>query len=289
MGNSKLAKTKKRLNAIRSTKKITNAMKLVSSSKEKKFANSLIDAKKYLDKVSFSFNNTIFINSLNLDMNKVDMNLFKRDKNIFKNLIIVITSNSGLCSSYNQNVIKHLNKIYKENDDILVIGEKGKLELAKEKLDFNLDFISINKLINSFTIKEFVLFLKNEFLLKKYRYIKIVYTHYINSLISKTIDENLFPIKLKENKNRNYSSIYEPNMKEVIDNMVIEYLISKLNYILIDSRLSEESLRRFSMEKASSNADDLIYDLNLIYNKERQASITSEINEVVSGSKALLN
>jgi len=288
MGNSKLASIKKRLNAINSTKKITGAMKLVSSSKEKKLINELNEAKSYYMKVESSFNNAVFLNSSNKENDKIDMRLFKRDKTIFKNLIIIITSNSGLCSSYNQNIIKHLKKIFKENDEILVIGEKGKIELIKEKEEFIDDFIDLNKNLNLFNEKEFINYLINEFLSKKYRYIKIVYSHYVNSLISKVIDDNLLPIKLKVNKKRGYSPLCEPDKDEVIRKMTIEFLLSKLNYYLFDSKLSEESLRRFSMEKASNNAQDIIDDLTLIYNKERQTSITSEINEVVSGSKSIL-
>lgn len=286
MSNS-LNSIKTRLTSVKSTKKLTNAMMLVSSSRERKLASLFKDTSSFYNNLKETYDNSIFLNLVNNEADNYDSIYLKENKKSKKRLIIVVTSNSGLCSGYNINVLKYLKNNYKENDEILILGEKGKRELISENITFYDDFLHILKNFNLFSVNELVSFIKEKYKSKEYKEIKLVYTHYINPIISKVEEETILPLKINENKSRNYSPIYEPNKKEFINRLIDEYLLAKLYYHLADSLLAEESARRNAMDNASKNADDLIENLNLEYNKVRQTNITTEISEIISGSKLI--
>lgn len=276
---------KDRLGSIQSTKKLTNAMKLVSSAKEKKLNNEYSLVIDFYNRFLTIFNNTIFINRNNPDCDSFNNNLLKKyDSN--KRLLIVITSNNGLCSGYNNEVIKFLRNYYQKNDEILIIGEKGKNELANENIDINDEFVDYLK-ENSSDFKELKDYLVTLYNKGEYKEIDLIYTHYHNSLISKVESLKLLPIDIKTNYKRNYSPSFEPSKEEVVNYLIEEYLYYTLYTKIFDSRIAEESARRLAMDNATKNADDLIDNLKLEYNKIRQSNITSEINEVSSASRNL--
>ena len=276
---------KDRLGSIQSTKKLTNAMKLVSSAKEKKLNNEYSLVIDFYNRFLTIFNNTIFINRNNPDCDSFNNNLLKKyDSN--KRLLIVITSNNGLCSGYNNEVIKFLRNYYQKNDEILIIGEKGKNELANENIDINDEFVDYLK-ENSSDFKELKDYLVTLYNKGEYKEIDLIYTHYHNSLISKVESLKLLPIDIKTNYKRNYSPSFEPSKEEVVNYLIQEYLYYTLYTKIFDSRIAEESARRLAMDNATKNADDLIDNLKLEYNKIRQSNITSEINEVSSASRNL--
>lgn len=276
---------KDRLGSIQSTKKLTNAMKLVSSAKEKKLNNEYSLVIDFYNRFLTIFNNTIFINRNNPDCDSFNNNLLKKyDSN--KRLLIVITSNNGLCSGYNNEVIKFLRNYYQKNDEILIMGEKGKNELANENIDINDEFVDYLK-ENSSDFKELKDYLVTLYNKGEYKEIDLIYTHYHNSLISKVESLKLLPIDIKTNYKRNYSPSFEPSKEEVVNYLIEEYLYYTLYTKIFDSRIAEESARRLAMDNATKNADDLIDNLKLEYNKIRQSNITSEINEVSSASRNL--
>lgn len=285
MGAS-LSKVKHRLKSVKSTKKITNAMKLVSSVRVKKIGNIFESVSKYYTGLSEVFDNVLFTNILNTDKKFISPLLEKNDKST-KTLYILVTSNGGLCASYNNQVFKYFENVYRNNDEVILIGEKGKILLNRVSLKGNEKFISILKTLNLIKTNELTLYLKDLYLTNKYKEIRIIYSHMVNSLISKVENEILFPIEIKENKKRVYSPIYEPNKEEVCSYLLKEYISTKIYFYLHDAFLAEESARRNAMDNATKNADKLIDELNLEYNKARQNAITQEITEVVAGAKAI--
>ncbi len=276
---------KDRLGSIQSTKKLTNAMKLVSSAKEKKLSNEYSLVIDFYNRFLTIFNNTIFINRNNPDCDSFNNNLLKKYESN-KRLLIVITSNNGLCSGYNNEVIKFLKNYYQKNDEILIIGEKGKSELTNENIDINDEFVDYLK-ENSSDFKELKDYLVALYNKGEYKEIDLIYTHYHNSLISKVESLKLLPIDIKTNYKRNYSPTFEPSKEEVVNYLIEEYLYYTLHIKIFDSRIAEESARRLAMDNATKNADDLIDNLKLEYNKIRQSNITFEINEVSSASRNL--
>ncbi len=281
---SNLVEIKNRIELIKSSKKITDAMKIISSVKEKKYLKEFYGIKTYSDCVNDVYNNTVFLNPINPEVDQFNSELLKQVDSK-KVLYILVFSTSGLCGAYNQNIIKFFKTIYHKEDEILLIGQKGISELKKEKAIFNGEFIDLNKKPNFLQVKKFILFLIDKYKSGNYKEIRIVYSHYINSLISRPVDVKMIPLSVKENKKRNYSSIFEPNKEMIVERLIEEVLISSFLNYLYDSLISEFSSRKIFMENASKNADELIEKLTLEYNKERQNSITEEINEVINGSR----
>lgn len=281
-----LSKVKNRLKTVKSTKKITNAMKLVSSVRVRKIGTIFDSVSTYYNGLEHVFDEILYYNVFNKE-DPFKSPLLEKNTKSNKTLYVIVTSNGGMCSSYNNQVIKYFENVYKNDDEILVIGEKGAILLGRDSLKGNEEFISLLKKLNLFKTKEFTEYLKKVYLTCLYKEIRIIYSHVVNSLISKVENKVLFPIELKENKNRNYSPIFEPNREEVSAYLLEELISTRIYFYLHDALLAEESARRNAMDNATKNADEIIERLNLEYNKARQNAITQEITEVVSGAKAV--
>ncbi len=284
MAGQNLENVKRRLGTVKSTLKITNAMKLVSSVKARKLQSVYESNKVYNENCNKLLDSILFYNDANPDCNFNSKLLLKNNKSN-STLYIVVTSNVGLCANYNNNVIKFLSDIYKEEDEVFIIGLKGSLELNAKNLKHNDKFID---LLNNFDdestnklIEEIVELYKSD----KFKKISIIYTHFINSIASKVTEKQLLPLDIKVNKKRGYSPTFEPSKDEVIEYAIKKILYGNLSYYLYDSKVSEENARRNAMDNATKNGNELIDKLNLEYNKARQAAITQEITEVVAGSK----
>ena len=283
MATQNLENIKRRLSSVKSTLKITNAMKLVSSVKVKKIQNVHDYKKDLFLKYQSLLNDVIFTNSINPDCNYESIYL-KENNQTSKKLYVVLSSNLGLCSNYNNNVINYLKNIYKNGDEILVIGQKGYIELNNMNVKLDTSFIDLTNNFDDTKLEKLINYLKDLYKDKKYNKIVVIYTQFINSIASKVNEFQLLPIKLEENLHRFYSPIYEPSKEEVIDFLIDKVLSTFSEYLIYDSMLSEENARRNAMDNATKNGNELIDKLNLEYNKARQAAITQEITEVVSGS-----
>ncbi len=284
MAGQNLENVKRRLGTVKSTLKITNAMKLVSSVKARKLQSIYESNKKYNESCSKLLDSLLFYNEANPDCNYNSKLLLKNNKSN-KNLYIVITSNVGLCANYNNNVIRYLTNIYKNNDDVYVVGMKGSLELNSRNLNYNDKFIDLFNNFNNESINELIEEVVKLYKSDEYKKISIIYTHFINSIASKVEEKQLLPLDIKINNKRGYSPVFEPSKDEVIEYAIKKVLFGNINYYLFDARVSEENARRNAMDNATKNGNELIDKLNLEYNKARQAAITQEITEVVAGSK----
>ena len=284
MAGQNLENIKRRLSTVTSTKKITNAMKLVSSVKVTKLTSFYGARKKYFNNISKIYDNSIFYSINNPEATYNNPYLVSNNLSN-KTLYIVVTSSLGLCANHNHNIIKEFKNSYKNGDEVFAIGTKGYEELHNDDIRINTDFIDvINDLsfanINALKNKLCDIYVQNE-----YKEIRIIYSDYVNTLISKPKNEVLLPLEIKTQNNRGYSPVYEPKKDKFINDLVDEFLIAKLFYYLADSKLSEENARRNAMDNATKNANDLIDKLYLEYNKARQSAITQEITEVIAGSK----
>ncbi len=284
MAGQNLENVKRRLGTVKSTLKITNAMKLVSSVKARKLQNVYDAKKKYSDNCNLLLDSLLFYNEANPDCNFNSKLLLKNEKSK-KALYIVVTSNVGLCANYNNNVIRYLQNVYKKDDEVIVIGQKGVIELNSKNLEFVDEYVNLLANFDENTVEKFVFELADKYKSDKYNKVSIIYTHFVNSIASKVDEKQLFPLNIKENKKRGYSPVFEPSKDEVIEFAIKKVAFANMMYYLFDSRVSEENARRNAMDNATKNGNELIDKLNLEYNKARQAAITQEITEVVAGSK----
>ena len=279
-----LNKTKRRIASIKSTKKITKAMELVSTVKLRRYKNVMLENNLYTDEI-ISLTNLLL--SFTPSKSDDDKSLYLKE-NIEANdtLYLVITSNLGLCASFNNDVFHFVKgNIGKENSLIMPIGLKGDEYFKKEGYKMDERFVKVNERINYSDIKHISDYLLKSFLDKKFKSIKLVYTHYINSIRFKPTLINIFPLEgVKKVDSLAYSPIFDSDVSSLIDEFIPLYTTSLLYQRIVEAQVSEQANRRMAMENANDNADELINKLTLEYNKARQAQITQEISEVISGA-----
>ena len=275
-----LNKTKHRIASINSTKKITKAMELVSTVKLKKFKNVMLKNELYSNELK-SLTCTLF-SRLDDEENK-----YTKLNDADKDLLIVVSSNLGLCAGYNNDIYHYVEQNFDKNEVVIIpIGMKGDSYFKKAGFVLNEEFVSLNEKINYLDITRLGKMVLSYFENKKYRSIKLVYTKYVNSIKFVPNTLSLFPLEIENvNDSTLIEPLYDPDLKTLIDNLVPLYVNINLYQKIVESQVCEQASRRNAMENATDNADELISTLTLEYNKARQAQITQEISEVIAGQK----
>ncbi|ATZ17723.1 ATP synthase F1 subunit gamma [Mesoplasma melaleucae] len=263
--------------------KITNAMQLVASAKLRRIGKKVTETQEYVFEVYSIFNEIIKHSSESIYLKN-------STNDIKKTLWVVVNSNLGLCGGYNTNVNKLVISNFKKEDQIYAIGSKAvsaynskklkiKNECASVDIDFTLEQAKQigNELLSYYSSGEF-----DE--------IQIVYTKFINNVTFEPTILRVFPIIKDDTQEITSSSYYsfEPSAEEVLNNAVTLYLSTIIFGTIVESQVSEQASRRLAMENATNNGKELEYNLSIKYNRERQASITQEISEIVSGANALM-
>lgn len=278
-----------RITSVGSTQQITKAMKLVSATKLRRAQNAITQMRPYAQKLNGLLAN--LADSIDVDSLKVYF-----DKREVKNVLIVpITSDRGLCGSFNANVIKLAGRVIAEkyqgkNITILPIGKKGSEFFGKTKHmvinDSRDAFLTLNA-ETGFSIGERIL---AEFKAGKYDAVEIVYNQFKNAATQILTNDQFLPIDKStfggagDAKN---DYIFEPSKGEILEDLIPRILKTHVYRCLLDSLASEHGARMISMDKATDNAGELIKALKLEYNRARQAAITTEISEIVGGAAAL--
>ena len=275
-----LNKTKHRIASIKSTKKITKAMELVSTVKLKKFKNVMLKNELYSNELK-SLTCTLF-SRLDDEENK-----YTKLNDAEKDLLIVVSSNLGLCAGYNNDIYHYVEQNFDKNEVVIIpIGMKGDSYFKKNGFALNEEFVLLNEKINYLDITRLGKTVLSYFENKKYRSIKLVYTKYVNSIKFVPNTLSLFPLEIENaNDSTLIEPLYDPDLKTLIDNLVPLYVNINLYQKIVESQVCEQASRRNAMENATDNADELISNLTLEYNKARQAQITQEISEVIAGQK----
>lgn len=273
-----LINTKRRIQSISSTKKITKAMELVATVKLKKWKDGMENVISYLNNM-----NDIIANCASSD-NDLDLLEFKNFKDANSTLYIIVTSSLGLCGGYNYNVFKLLNSNIKENDKVLVFGTKGLAKLNNENIDNIDDYVSYLDKFDYSKVANLVNIIKDEYGSGKYKSVKLISTVYVNSLTFTPTIFDIFPLTNLKNEDNNKDIIFEPNKEEVLKLLLPKYINTFIYARLVEAIVCEQASRRNAMDNANDNAEELLEKLNIEYNKARQAAITQEITEVVAGA-----
>lgn len=279
---------KRRIKSVNSTRQITKAMELVSSAKLRKARERQERNKSYFNIVGKTVQEII-------SSTKGIQHEFLKKREVKKSAYIVITADGGLCGGYNTNVIKkavvHMNE--KEKVSVIAIGQKGRDYFKKRGYDLDGEFIHISD-EPSYTkaqgIGRLAIELYKQELVDE---VYLVYTEFLSTINQKPKIIKLLPIEasveedqVKKNDKRTLMS-YEPSPEAVLSFLVPKYIDSMIYGALIESAASEQGARRIAMENATDNASEMIDDLQLQYNRARQAAITQEIAEIVGGAEAL--
>lgn len=277
MGNQ--AAIKARIKSINTTKKITSAMQLISTVKLQKYRNLAYKTISYESEIENCIKR--ILNS-NFDLECS----YLKENDINNKLFIIFCSDMGMCGAYNNNLLKLILKEVKKDDYIYLIG--GKIYNQLKRYNYNIlnDYLNSDKIdyhkLNKIS-KQAIAMFDN----KKISSINVIYTKFKNNVSFNEDIKQILPIKI-EKKDIHYPEVlYEPNSNVVLNDLIPLLSESLIYRLFIESQTCEHGSRRFAMENATNNADELNEKLLLEYNQARQASITSEITEIVAGADAL--
>lgn len=274
--------TKRRIKSVNSTKKITKAMELVSTSKLKRCRDAF-DRNSVYTSETLELVQEVLSNVKNVD------NQYLVKKDIKSKLYIVITSNLGLCGGYNANVYSLVkDNVDLENDYLITLGSKGNSYFNKRGYNIVHSINEETTGLEQEASKQIALKALEMFTNNSVGEVHIIYTKFVNSLTFKAEDLKLLPVEVekKEVSGPTQELMIEPDANEVLNELLPFYFNSVIYGSLIESHVSEQASRRTAMENATDNAEEISGKLLIQYNKARQSAITQEITEVVAGANA---
>ena len=279
---------KNRIKGVQNTQQITKAMKMVAAAKLRRAQDKVINARPYARKISDLFTHLVTEEDLNNPF------IFERDaKNI---ALVVVTADRGLCGAFNTNIIKEATHFIEDNSqttavNVYCLGKKGFDYFNKR------DYDVVDKRTGLFSTLEYssALDITNElikmYLNSTFDKILIIYNEFKSIIQQKIVVEQFLPIpiskKTNDEKKKEPYYIFEPDQKSIFEYLLPKHLKAQMWRILLESNAAEFGARMTAMDNATTNAKELIRTLQLKYNKERQAAITKEILEIVSGANAL--
>ncbi len=283
-----LKEIRNRISSIKSTMQITSAMKMVSAAKLKKAQDAITAMRPYSSKL------TELLQNLSATLDADAGGDYSKQREVSNVLLVVITSNRGLCGGFNSSIIKETIKKIESNYqevqvDLLTIGKKGNDILSKTYSVIE----TRNDLFDNLTfenVAEVAEKIMNLYVTGAYDKIEIIYNRFKNAATQIPQVEQFLPIKPLEGKtNSNVDYIFEPSKEGIVLELIPKSLKTQLYKSVRDSFAAEHGARMTAMHKATDNATELRDELLLTYNKARQAAITNEILEIVGGAEALKN
>jgi len=288
-----LKEIRNRIDSVNSTKQITSAMKLVAAAKLRKAQDAIVKLRPYARKLRE------FMQKLSTEFTDNEkLALYTEERKEEKILMVAIASNKGLCGGFNNNVLKAVLELletkYKEqyaanNVEIISIGQKIRDLLRIKKVQVQTSHDELLDNINFESVTELSNVLIDKFLKKEYDKILLIYNRFKNAATQELEIEQFLPL-VPENTDEEQAEkdyIFEPNKQELLQDLVPLTLRTQFFKAVLDSNASEQGARMTAMHKATDNAEELVKDLKLHYNKVRQATITNEIIEIVGGAEAL--
>lgn len=283
-----LKEIRNRINSVSSTMQITSAMKMVSAAKLKKAQDAITAMRPYAEKL------TELIQNISATLEGDAAGVYAEQREVNKVLLVVITSNRGLCGAFNANVIKATRNLIDvtyagKQVEVLTIGKKGNDMFTKTEpvLANRSDLFDALTFANVEAVAQQIM---DAFIEGSYDKVELVYNQFKNAATQIVQTEQFLPLKpIEATSNVSVDYIYEPSKEEIILNLIPISLKTQLYKAVLDSNAAEHGARMTAMHKATDNAKDLRDQLKLTYNKARQAAITNEILEIVGGAEALNN
>lgn len=272
-----------RIRSVKNTKKITKAMEMVAASKVRRLVTNTLEARNYAN-YSWDLLSTV--------LNTIENNPLTHSTNNEKTLLLIVSSNKGLCGGYNAQVIRQaIQTLREEKDcDVITVGRKG--DTAMRRLNANVvASFNIGEKIETQEVFPIAAMLTQEFLNQKYGKVLIIYTDYISALVQNVRVRRIFPMKtprdFREDKKVGVKFLFEPNINKVLEVIVQKIINTRIYTMILESQASEESSRMVAMKNASDAASEMADDLTLQLNKVRQAGITQEISEISAGMASI--
>jgi F-type H+-transporting ATPase subunit gamma len=292
-----LREIRRRVTSVKSTQKITKAMKMVAAAKLRRAQDALISTRPYARKLNELLRHLV---------TKIDLSIHPllKEREVQRVLLVVVSGDRGMCGAFNGNVIKaaidhihlHYRHLLKIPDGIRIIavGKKSADYFSKQDYSLHAKYVGIFGSIHFGHARSIVQQVVDQYLKDEYDKVEVIYNEFKSVIQQRIVVEQVLPIlpeQIQETKDLHSMAqvdyIYEPSIGGIIDVLLPRHLNFQMWRILLESSTAEEGARMTAMNNATENAKELIRDLTLSYNKERQASITKELLEIVSGAEAL--
>ncbi len=279
---------KRRITSVKSTQQITKAMKMVSAARLRRAQDAIVRARPYAHAIKDVVQNLATVEGL------AEIHPLLARRNVKKVNVVLLTSDRGLCGSFNSSLIKRAETLYKtesskyESIVFTTIGKRGyeylklrKIPVAKNYADF---FRGLNYAKSQAMADE----LLEDFLSGEYDEIRVIYAEFKSAIAQIVRQETLLPIQVEEGAAKTSADfVFEPNASAVLESLLPRYFRAKIYKSILESQASEYGARMAAMDNATKNAGEMIRKLTLEFNKARQASITKELLEIISGAEAL--
>lgn len=294
-----LKEVRNRIRSVQSIQQITKAMKMVSAAKLRRAQDAIMQMRPYAVKLQEMLQNIVSNSDGSIDMS------LAAERPVEKVLLIVITSDRGLCGAYNMNLIKlaqqTIRKRYAEqqqkgNVTIMPVGKKGYDYFTRHNFKVDDTYRNLFSDLSFDDVRRASSEVMQKFIDKTYDVVEIIYSQFKNAVVQEFQVERFLPIpRITPEKNTNEKSndklradfIFEPSQEALITELMPKILNTQFFKAMLDANASEHGARMTSMDKASDNAEELLRNYRISYNRARQAAITTELTEIVSGAAAL--
>src|SRR4030095_4444788 len=291
--SGKLKEVRERMKSVASTQQITKAMKMVSAAKLRKAQDAIVRIRPYADKLNQMLRNVLSAVEGDISIN------FGKDRTVLHATVVVVTSNRGLAGAFNTNIIKAAVKEIEQNFSeqraagkltILCIGKKGYDFFRRNYKDVTIikDYITLFEDLSFDHTVVVPHLLMDSFSKGETDRIMVFYSRFKNAATQVSEAVQYLPVpKLETPGSRRVNYIFEPEKDKLLETLVPSILEIQFQKFLLDTHASEHGARMTAMDKATTNADDLLSELRINYNKARQEAITKELSEIVGGAAAL--
>jgi F-type H+-transporting ATPase subunit gamma len=289
--SGQLKEVRNRIKSITLTQQITKAMKMVSAAKLRRAQDAIIQMRPYAQKLQEMLSNIVSGSSSDIGLPLAE------ERSVERVLLIPVTSNRGLCGAYNTNVIKMTRSIINEkyaaqhakgNVSVLPIGKKGYEYFLRHGYKVVDNYWNLMTDISFDSVREAAVYAQQAFLDKQFDRVDIVYSKFKNAATQEFVVEPYLPIpKAEKVEGKSMDFIFEPSKEVLLLDLMPKILNTQVYKAVLDANASEEGARMTAMDKATENANELLRSLKISYNRARQAAITTELTEIVSGAAAL--
>ena len=287
-----LKEVRNRIKSVQNMQQITKAMKMVSAAKLRKAQEGIIQMRPYAQKLQEVLSNIVSSSDGEMGME------LAIERPVEKVLFIVITSDRGLCGAYNANIIKlakltirekYSSQFAKGNVQIWTVGKKGYEHFLKNRYNVDASYKDIFLHLNFESVQACSQAAVNAFKANQFDRVELVYSEFKNAATLRFVTEPFLPIPKVQPKPGAKKSdfIFEPSRELLLEELMPKILNTQLYKAVLDANASEHGARMTAMDKATENANELLKSLKISYNRARQAAITTELTEIVSGAAAL--
>ncbi len=278
---------KRRINSVKGTQKITKAMNMVAAAKLRRAQENIINARPYAYKMKSVLNDIAVLTD-------PDIHPLLEQREIKKICFVVVAGDRGLCGGFNSNVLRRAESVYNEYNEfersVLTVGKKSRDFLKSRKYPVICEYINFFRALKFSDAQHIINWIIKLYLERKLDKVDVIYNEFKSALRQEIVVEHLLPFIPEDNKEikrQDIDYVYEPSADKIMDSLIPLHLNVQMWRILLESNASEHAARMTAMEAATDNAQEMIENLTLLFNRTRQQAITKELTEIVGGAEAL--